>query len=62
MLAVLGFALVAFISTTQNAQCKTGQVLGVEHGRDYILNVCGAGLVALPDPCGSGPRTPDSLC
>jgi len=47
MLTALGLAFVALISSAQNAECKTGQVMSVEHGRDYILNVCGAGLVAL---------------
>ena len=37
----------ALVSTAQAPQCKPGQVLGVEHGRDYILNLCGAGPVAL---------------
>jgi endonuclease YncB( thermonuclease family) len=47
VVTALGFAFLAFMSTAQTPQCKTGQVLGVEHGRDYILQVCGAGLVAL---------------
>ena len=47
MLAALGVILAAFISTAQTPQCKTGQVIGIEHGRDYVLNICGAGLVAL---------------
>ncbi len=47
MFTALGFAFLAFVSTAQTPQCKAGQVMGVEHGRDYILNVCGAGLVAL---------------
>ena len=46
MLTTLGFAFLAFM-TAQTATCKTGEVMGVEHGRDYILNICGAGLVAL---------------
>ncbi len=47
MFAAVGLALVALISTMQDTQCKTGQVLSVEHGRDYVLNVCGIGNVAL---------------
>ena len=43
----LAFALVAVMSTTQNQPCKAGQVLGVEHGRDYVLNICEIGRVAL---------------
>lgn len=40
-------ALAAFISASQTTPCKPGQVLDVQHGRDYILNVCDAGPVAL---------------
>jgi endonuclease YncB( thermonuclease family) len=47
MLAALGFAFLAFMSTAQTSQCKTGELIAVEHGRDYILNICGAGKVAL---------------
>lgn len=47
MFTAVGLALVALISTAQNVQCTPGQVVSVEHGRDYILNVCGVGLVAL---------------
>ena len=47
MFAALGVALLAFMSTAQAAQCTAGQVMGVEHGRDYVLNICGAGAVAL---------------
>lgn len=47
MFPLIALGLAAFMSTAQTPQCKTGQVLGVEHGRDYVLNVCGAGLVAL---------------
>ena len=47
MLGTVLLALAAFISTAQNAQCVPGQVMAVDHGRDYTLNVCGVGLVAL---------------
>ncbi len=47
MLIALGFALLSVISIAQNVQCIPGQVMAVDHGRDYTLNVCGAGLVAL---------------
>lgn len=47
MYPLISLAFLALIATAQTPQCKTGQVLGVEHGRDYVLNVCGAGLVAL---------------
>jgi hypothetical protein len=40
-------ALAAFISAAQTPQCQPGEVLGVEHGRDYVLNICDAGRVAL---------------
>jgi hypothetical protein len=43
----LGFAFVALVSAAQTTQCKPGEVLGVEHGRDYVLNICGVGRVAL---------------
>ena len=45
MLAALALALVAFAA--QQAPCKPGHVLGIEHGRDYTLTICGAGIVAL---------------
>ena len=47
MIAAFGLALVAFISTAQNTPCINGQVVEVEHGRDYILHICGVGKVAL---------------
>ncbi|HUP39342.1 MAG TPA: thermonuclease family protein [Vicinamibacterales bacterium] len=47
MFAALGFPLFAFMSTARAAQCTAGQVMGVEHGRDYVLSICGAGVVAL---------------
>jgi endonuclease YncB( thermonuclease family) len=47
VVTALGFALLAFISSAQAPQCKTGQVVSVEHGRDYLLNVCGVGRIAL---------------
>jgi endonuclease YncB( thermonuclease family) len=47
MLSALAMTLVALVTTAQAVDCKTGQVLAVEHGRDYLLNVCGIGLVAL---------------
>jgi endonuclease YncB( thermonuclease family) len=43
----VGLAFVALIAAAQDTQCKIGQVLGVEHGRDYVLDVCGVGKVAL---------------
>jgi endonuclease YncB( thermonuclease family) len=47
MLIALGFAFVSVLSTAQNVQSPPGQVIAVDHGRDYTLNVCGVGLVAL---------------
>ena len=47
MRIALGFLFAAYISTAQNVQCIPGQVMAVDHGRDYTLNVCGVGLVAL---------------
>ena len=47
MLNAFGIVVALLMSTAQVPQCKSGEVLGVEHGRDYILNVCGVGLVAL---------------
>ena len=47
MLIALGFAFLSVISIAQNVQCIPGQVMAVDHGRDYTLNVCGVGLVAL---------------
>jgi endonuclease YncB( thermonuclease family) len=47
VVTALGFALLAFISSAQTSQCKTPQVVSVEHGRDYLLHVCGVGRVAL---------------
>jgi hypothetical protein len=47
MLVTFLISFAAFISIAQTPQCKPGQVLGVEHGRDYMLNVCDAGRVAL---------------
>jgi endonuclease YncB( thermonuclease family) len=43
----LGFAFFASLSSAQTPQCKPGDVMGADHGRDYILNICGAGLIAL---------------
>ena len=40
-------ALVALLPAAQEMQCAAGQVLTVEHGRDYVLNICGIGPVAL---------------
>lgn len=47
MLATFLFSFAAFVSTAQTPQCKPGQVISVEHGRDYLLNICDAGLIAL---------------
>ena len=47
MVTAVGVALVALLSAMQDTQCRTGEVLAVEHGRDYVLNVCGIGNVAL---------------
>ena len=47
MLTAFGLALAALISTAQDVKCKPGTVLEVGHGRDYILNICGEGVVAL---------------
>ena len=46
---MIAYALVfaAMIATAQGPPCITNQVLAVEHGRDYTLTICGAGLVAL---------------
>jgi endonuclease YncB( thermonuclease family) len=46
-MVAFGVALFTLIAATQSTECKTGQVLAVEHGRDYLLNVCGVGRVAL---------------
>ena len=64
---VLTLILAAFL---QQAPCKIGEVVGVERGRDYTLNICGVGVVALrgvEPPLGAahgfpplGPRMPSS--
>ena len=47
MFTAVALAFVAYISIAQNVPCAPGQVMAVDHGRDYTLNVCGVGLVAL---------------
>jgi hypothetical protein len=47
MLTMLGLALMALTVTAQDVTCKSGVVLEVAHGRDYTLNICGAGIVGL---------------
>ena len=47
MLAALWMALLAFMPIAQTAACKPGTVVEVAHGRDYTLNICGEGVVAL---------------
>jgi hypothetical protein len=47
MLAAAFAAFVALIPLAQEVQCAVGQVLSVEHGRDYVLNVCSIGPVGL---------------
>ena len=47
MLAALGLAFVALMPAAQKVECRIGQVMSVEHGRDYTLSVCGIGRVAL---------------
>ena len=47
MITVYALLFAAAIATAQAPPCVPNQVLGAEHGRDYTLNVCGAGLVAL---------------
>jgi endonuclease YncB( thermonuclease family) len=47
MFTAVALAFVTFISIAQNVQCIPGQVMAVDHGRDYTLSVCGVGLVAL---------------
>lgn len=47
MITLIGFVVLSFISVAQTPPCKNGQVLNVEHGRDYVLNVCQAGRIAL---------------
>ena len=47
MVVAFGFALFTLIAAAQSTECKVGQVLAVEHGRDYLLNVCGVGRIAL---------------
>jgi endonuclease YncB( thermonuclease family) len=44
MFTLLALSLVVSL---QDVKCKAGQVLAVEHGRDYTLDVCGVGVVAL---------------
>jgi len=43
------YALVfaAMIASAQTPPCASNHVLGVDHGRDYTLNICGVGRVAL---------------
>lgn len=43
--AVLTLGLAA--SLQQQTLCNPGQVLDVDRGRDYTLNVCGVGVIAL---------------
>ena len=47
MLTAFGLVLAAFVSTAQDVKCKPGTVLEVGHGRDYILTICGEGVVGL---------------
>jgi hypothetical protein len=47
MFAAVMLAFVASVASAQNGPCPVGQVVGIEHGRDYTLNICGVGLVAL---------------
>lgn len=47
MIAVLGLVLAALISSAQEVQCRPGTVVEVRHGRDYTLQICGAGVVGL---------------
>lgn len=47
MLAALWIALLAIMPNAQNALCKPSTVLEVAHGRDYTLNICGEGIIAL---------------
>jgi hypothetical protein len=37
----------AIVALLQQAPCSPGQVLEVNRGKDYTLNVCGAGIVGL---------------
>jgi len=41
------FALTLSLAAFQAAACQPGQVLEVARGRDYILDICGIGVVAL---------------
>jgi hypothetical protein len=40
-------ALTLTLTAFQQTACRAGEVLGVEHGRDYMLNICGLGPLAL---------------
>ena len=45
---LISFAVaISAAQSTQTTTCTSGQVLGVQHGRDYVLNVCDLGSVAL---------------
>jgi endonuclease YncB( thermonuclease family) len=40
-------AMFVLLALAQQAPCQQGQVVEVKHGRDYTLNVCGVGVIAL---------------
>jgi endonuclease YncB( thermonuclease family) len=39
--------LIAALALLQTPSCQAGHVIGIERGRDYILNICTIGRVAL---------------
>ena len=46
-LALVFLAFVSAARTTQDVACKPDTLLGVAHGRDYTLTICGVGVVGL---------------
>ena len=44
---LFSFALTLSLATFQQTACQPGQVLEVARGRDYTLDICGMGVVAL---------------
>ena len=44
---MLTIAFVTLVMSLQQTPCQTGQVIDVDRRRDFELNICGAGVVAL---------------
>ena len=44
---LFGLAVSLMLAAFQQTVCQPGQVLEVARGRDYTLNICGVGVIAL---------------